>query len=420
MGSRRGEVDQLEVTQGFEAVALGIHLALLDGHVAQLGPSLDIEEEHQPINNAQAFQAELTGFDGIFAGVKSLLAGLGLLTELSHGFIAQEFYGFAEGILEVFADAERVLVGVFIEAIQQAGAGIGGQAFAVQQCRCRLKGVGVLAVEDLIPIEAQQTVVGPLVAIEQQPLFEPDEEDEARGVVGSENRLGNQLQPRCLFQQRRHFLTSVMEGLKGVVERVFVFVVWCVGRDDEQPGSLMGFAQDRPNRNRHVGLQQHDIRLQRIAQGSQERLVQALVGYPPFGRFTEASVGGQPGKPLATEACEPSMGGSGGGTFGVGGCGGGGLFSGLPAFDLGADVAIENLGEVVVAVEFVLVGDSYEALDGLCDRHGGRGFVRFSGQPQRGLGGRAEARWSWCLAPIGDTHQRPGGFVGSVVRVGCA
>jgi hypothetical protein len=57
----------------------------------------------------------------------------------------------------------------------------------------------------------------------------------------------------------------------------------------------------------------------------------------------------------------------------------GSFFGGLPALDQGADVALENFGQIVVAVELVLVGDAGKALDGLGDGHVadlGRGSVK--------------------------------------------
>ena len=47
----------------------------------------------------------------------------------------------------------------------------------------------------------------------------------------------------------------------------------------------------------------------------------------------------------------------------------GGFLSSLPALDQCADIAFENLGQVVMTVELVFVGDTNKALDGLGNRH---------------------------------------------------
>jgi hypothetical protein len=113
---------------------------------------------------------------------------------LSHRFIAERLDRFAQRVLEVFADAEGVLVGVFIEAVEQAGALIRGEAVVVQQPQPPA-GCSFLAVEDFGPVEAQQTIVRPLVAVEQQPFPEADQNDVARRLVAAEQRFAKDFQP---------------------------------------------------------------------------------------------------------------------------------------------------------------------------------------------------------------------------------
>ena len=56
----------------------------------------------------------------------------------------------------------------------------------MKQCGGSLKGIGVLAVQNLRPFKAQQPVVWPLVAVKQQPFFVTDQKNEARTLLCSE------------------------------------------------------------------------------------------------------------------------------------------------------------------------------------------------------------------------------------------
>ncbi len=229
---RRGERLHLEVAQALQAVALEVDVALADGHVAELGPGLDVEHEEQAIDQAQGFQAEVAGIELVLAAEKALLGVGGLLAEPAGGLVAEQLDGFAQGVLEVFADAEGVLVGVLVQALEQAVALAGGEAVTVQERRAGLEGVGVLAVEDVGPVEAQRAVVGPLVAVEQQPFVQAAEQYVTRRGVGTEDHVGEQVGPGLVAQGLRHRLAAVVQAHQAVVEQVFVFRAGLVGGDD--------------------------------------------------------------------------------------------------------------------------------------------------------------------------------------------
>jgi hypothetical protein len=124
---------QLQVAQALQAVALEVDLAFVDGHVAQLGPRLDVEHEQQAVHHAQAFEAEHAGIELVLARIHAFFAAAGLFVELAGGFVAQQFNGFAQGVFQILADAKGVFVGVFVQALQQAVAFAGGQAVLVQE-----------------------------------------------------------------------------------------------------------------------------------------------------------------------------------------------------------------------------------------------------------------------------------------------
>ena len=86
--------------------------------------------------------------------------------------------------------------------------------------------------------------------------------------------------------------------------------------------------------------------------------------------FTGAGMRCEAGEPFAAQTPELAVGRTSGGFFPLGD---GGILSGLPSLDKGADVTLEYLGEVVVAVELVFVRDACETLNGLCDGPGRKG-----------------------------------------------
>ena len=109
------------------------------------------------------------------------------LPEHVTNWIGQQFHSLGEK--EDQSGVKGVFVGVFVQALQQAVALAGGQAVLVQERCAGLEGVGVLAVEDVGPVEAQGAVVGPLVAVEQQPFIQAQQQHVARGLVGAKHSI---------------------------------------------------------------------------------------------------------------------------------------------------------------------------------------------------------------------------------------
>ena len=79
-----------------------------------------------------------------------------------------------------------MLMGVLVQALQQAGTAAWRQRVPVQQRRRGLQGERLLAVENLAPVKAQGAAVGPLEAIEQQPLLEAHQNNEPGRLVRPE------------------------------------------------------------------------------------------------------------------------------------------------------------------------------------------------------------------------------------------
>lgn len=94
---------------------------------------------------------------------------LGHRPQLAGRLVPEQLDGLAEGLRQVLADAERVLVRALGEAVEHRR-GLGWrQAVAVEQDGGRLDRWCVAPVEDLRPREAQDTVQEPLQAVDQQP-----------------------------------------------------------------------------------------------------------------------------------------------------------------------------------------------------------------------------------------------------------
>ena len=95
--------------------------------------------------------------------------------------------------------------------------------------------------------------------------------------------------------------------------------------------------------------------------------MQGGVGAEALGGVLELGEGGDAGEPFSAESAQAAVRGAGGGLFLLSGSG---FLGGVPLVDQRLDVALEDFGEVVVAVEFVFIGDAGEGLDGGVNGHG--------------------------------------------------
>jgi len=153
-----------------------------------------------------------------------------------------------------------------------------------------------------------------------------------------------------------------VEGQQLVVQQVFAFGSWLVGRDDGQ-----ALALDLPDGYRRAGDELFGTQLFGRG-GVTERLQQAGLhldeGVPALVGFVRALDLAAQREPALGPGLQPL----GRRAVGVIAC----VLSlgGVPSVQALLDVVLEDLSEVVVAVELVLVGDAGEGLDGFQDRHG--------------------------------------------------
>ena len=249
------ERDEFEVAQGLQAVALRVDVAFLDGHIPKLWTGLDVEEEHEPIDEPEALQAEVGRVHGVFARVETLFALLRLFAELGHGFVAEEFDGGTERVFEVLADSEGVLVGIRIQAFEKALPLTGSKALAVQEGGGGLQCVGFLAVEDFRPVEAEEAVVRPFVAVDQKPLGGTNEKHMARRLLGTEDRVRKNLRPRKPRQRGRNIKPTEMDGSQAVLQNIQFLIGHGIksGNNQKSCGTVACLA-NTPDRQGHAGL----------------------------------------------------------------------------------------------------------------------------------------------------------------------
>ena len=350
-GLLAGQAHHLQVAQPFQAVALAVRLGL-DRRVAEVGPRLDVEQEQQPVHVAQGLEAELAGQ----RFVEPVDAVPGDLAEIPDRLVADQLDRFAQRVLQILGDRERVLVAVVVQAVEQARALLGQQAFAVQQGGGGLQRVVLAASEHVVEVEAQQPVVGPLAALDQDHVARGEQDDPARRMRLAEDAAGDDVAP-ALPKQRlgRRRLAVVLGGMGLEVERVFVLASGAVVGAENQQGDGAVLAPGEQHRHLVAILEEVIVGLVPVAEGVEElgeppalaldpRLVPSLV------RKLAAEL-----EVVAGEGSQRLVRGSGPGARAAR------RFGRIaPARDGVADVPGEDLGEVVVAVELVLVVDSGE------------------------------------------------------------
>ena len=155
--------------------------------------------------------------------------------QVPDGFVTDEFNGFPQGVLEVIGDGEGVLVAAFVQVVEQAHALGGKQTVAVQESGGGLQRGGFAPAQDVVKYEAQQAVVSPLAAFDQQDLAGRQQEHPTRRAPLAEYAPGDDVLPGFLKERfgRRRF-TVELRWMRLQRERVFIFPVRIVGAENEQ------------------------------------------------------------------------------------------------------------------------------------------------------------------------------------------
>ena len=244
---------------------------------------------------------------------------------------------------------------VLVEVVEEAAALLGDEALAVQKGRGGLERGAIAAAENLVQVEAQQAVAGPLSAFQKKDLAGGKEQYPARRVLLAEDAAGNDVAPGLAEQRiRRRRLAVVLGAVRLEGKRIFVLSHGVVGAEHQQ------------------------IDLAVLARGVKHRHFVAVVESVVSGLVLVTEGGEKLAEPgplmlnaslvpaLACEAApEPQIvaGQSAQRVVGRPGAGAGAarrLRFVTPAGDGLPDVPGEDLGEVVLAVELVLVVDAGE------------------------------------------------------------
>ncbi len=396
-------VEAVELAQALQGVALAVGVGA-HGGVAELGAGLDVEEEEQAVHEAQALEGELLGVD--------LLAEDALARDLAavaDGLVADGFDGGAQGVLQVFADGVGVLVGAVVEGVDEGRSGGGGQGVAVEEGDHRLQGARLAAAEELVEVEAQEALLGPLAAVGQDELAFAQDEHEARRLLEGEGG-GDEVFDGGAGRGQRAGQARGAEGHEGLAQAGHLAGHRGKGRQqgllqEVGVGVELGGGGHEPHQGRGVGAGHGGVEGERRVCGARAEghgggallVAQGVEGAgPPVAVEGHAGGGGAGlaqalavGEVVAVEAAQGAPGrdgrgvglgvggvvgvveggvvGVGGGVVGVGGGvvggrgrGGGGGGGGAPAGQGGGKVGREHGGQVVLGVELVDVLDADE------------------------------------------------------------
>lgn len=185
------QLDHFKVAQGFDGVALEVFLGF-DWQVAEFGPGFEVEAEKEAVEVAQAAAGEFV-FE-LFVGLveEGFLADV---AEVPDGFVGDVLDGVDEGVLEILGDGEGVLVGGFVEAVEEREAVGRAGGIAVEEGGGGAEGGLVAAVEDFPQVEGEEAALGPLHAISEDDLAEGEEDHPAGRFGQAEDVLAEDFLP---------------------------------------------------------------------------------------------------------------------------------------------------------------------------------------------------------------------------------
>ena len=270
--------------------------------------------------------------------------------QVADRLVADGFDGLPERVLQVLGNREGVLVAVLVEAVEQALAVGRQEGVPVEQRRRRLQG-GVLApAEDLVEVEAEQPVVRPLPPLDQQDAVEGEQQHPARRVVPPEDAARDHVVPGGVEQfLRRRRLPVELGWVRVESERVVAFALRVEGVEHEELRRPVAEAVGREGRQRVAVVEVVVSGTPAVPEGAEE-------GAEPGALEPQPGLGAA--FPLVLGAAAAVVGGEGAELVVRGLVAVRGVLA--PGVGGRADVASEDLGEVVVAVELVLVVDADE------------------------------------------------------------
>ncbi len=339
-----GERHQFQVPQALQAVAKAVGFGL-HGGVTQLRPGLDVEEKEEPVHVAEAFARELPG------QVPPVDFFMELFPQIPHGLVAEELDGFPEGVLEIFRDGEGVLVGIFIQGVEEAQPLGGTDAFPVQEGRHGLEGGRFAPGKNFLQVEPEKPLLVPFAAVQQEELAVRGQEDPPGRFSAPEDLPRDHLLQgqRGKIDLHIHTRQTLELGLPlGDLQGIFIVARGTHGFQDPELGGSPRFL-NFPHHGEHTAVVQlpHGG-FERIAQNGEKVSQELPLELDPLGilAFTFQAV--LQNEKVPGQAPQFRMGRT-------------ESFFLLPSLPLPKDVlqvVFQDRGKVMVGVKLVFVGDS--------------------------------------------------------------
>ena len=167
-----------------------------------------------------------------------------------------------------------MLVRVLVEAVEQRRALARRERLAMQQRRGRLDRRRVAAIQDLWPVEAQQPVVGPLEAVEEQPVVGAHQDHEPRRVVCAEDTVREPVGPGR-FGRVRGWRTGNTRQINRLLEQVaFGFRPGDRHHQQTRAAAGAGRASLRPDADGITVGKRHRLRRDLVAERAEQQTLQ--------------------------------------------------------------------------------------------------------------------------------------------------
>ena len=163
-----------------------------------------------------------------------------------------------------------MLVAVVVQAVEEARALFGQQALAVKQGGGGLERVVLATAKDIVEDEAEEPVVGPLSALDEEDLARGEEDDPTRRVRLAEDATGDDVRPGLPEERlRRGRLAMVLGRMRLEGKRVLIIAGRVVGSEHEETG---GAALAPGEEHRHFVAVVEDVVVgfMLVTKGSQE------------------------------------------------------------------------------------------------------------------------------------------------------
>ena len=177
-----------EVAQRLQAVSRTVSLRV-HRREAELRPSLDVQQEQQPVHVAQAFRRQDAGVQRVLPREHALLLLAALFDGQRRRLVAEQFDRLPQRELQVLGDAIGVPVTFLVDAVDQGRAGLRRERRRVQERGDGADRREIFTAENLAEVEAEQAALAPLLAVDEHGVRHRQQDHESRGLPQGEDAL---------------------------------------------------------------------------------------------------------------------------------------------------------------------------------------------------------------------------------------